>query len=298
MKRETRSSAILLLLDGLGIGRREPSQNPLAAFQPRVLRIFEDGLGPFPRHGRAFRTEVGLGVPGRPQSATNHTALLTGVNAPQLLGRHLTGYPNRRLRELLAEKSLFRRMKERGLGPAFANAYRDEFFTQRPRWVSATTVMCETSGTPFFRMPDLIAGRTLSFDFTNRLLRERGYQVPERTPAQAAQILVELTREHDLVLYEYFLTDLAGHRGKFAEAVRVLRALDTFLAELVERLPPETSLIVTSDHGNIEDKSHGRHTQTDVATMCWGSFLPDVDGESFSLTALCPLLVGHFREHR
>ncbi len=285
-------SAILILIDGLGIGPRNPAVNPLAAFQPRVLQIYRDGLGPLPRDGRAVQTDVQLGVAGRPQSATNHTALLTGVNAPRMIGRHLSGFPSPRLKTVLAERSLFKRLRERGASTAFANTYRDEFFTNRPRWVSATTVMCETSGTPLFRMPDLAAGRSLHYDFTNRLAREQGWEVPLRTPGEAAAILAALAEDHHLVLYEYFLTDLTGHRGTMAEAVALLESLDEFLGELVEALPRQTSLVVTSDHGNIEDMSHSGHTENPVATLIWGPMADRPAEGTLALTDLSPLIEG------
>ena len=39
-----------------------------------------------------------LGIEGLPQSATGQTALFTGINAAQLLGRHLFGFPNQPFR--------------------------------------------------------------------------------------------------------------------------------------------------------------------------------------------------------
>lgn len=264
-------SAILILIDGLGIGPRNPAVNPLAAFQPRVLQIYRDGLGPLPRDGRAVQTDVQLGVAGRPQSATNHTALLTGVNAPRMIGRHLSGFPSPRLKTVLAERSLFKRLRERGASTAFANTYRDEFFTNRPRWVSATTVMCETSGTPLFRMPDLAAGRSLHYDFTNRLAREQGWDVPLRTPREAAAILAKLAVQHHLVLYEYFLTDLAAHRGTWEEQTTQARRVEELLDAVLDEADLERHrVVVVSDHGNLEDGEGRLHTRNPVPLLAAG----------------------------
>ncbi len=263
-------SLVFVFIDGLGIGRQDAETNPLAAFEPRVLRLFQDRLGPFPSSGRCLPTDAAMGVEGLPQSATGHAALWTGENAAQLLGRHLTGFPNQQLRELVESRSLFLRLKRRGLQPVFANAYRPEFFQRRPNWVSASTLMCESSGVPLLTLDDLRKGRALYMDFTNLLLRRMGFDVPLRTPSQAAQVLLEIARPCDLCFYEYFLTDIVGHRGTFEEAAGLLETLDEFLFNLVKGLEPEQSLIITSDHGNIEAMDHSRHTANSVPTLLWG----------------------------
>ena len=56
--------------------------NPLARGD-FLLSRFEDGGGsPLPRGGRAVLADACLGVPGRPQSATGQSAILSGENAP------------------------------------------------------------------------------------------------------------------------------------------------------------------------------------------------------------------------
>ena len=43
-----------------------------------------------------------LGVPGLPQSATGQTTILTGRNAPAVIGEHSGPYPSQALRDMLA----------------------------------------------------------------------------------------------------------------------------------------------------------------------------------------------------
>ena len=119
---------IFIFIDGLGIGSCDPRVNPLAAFQPRILRLYQNALGPFPFQGQCLVTDAQLNVAGTPQSATGQTTLLTGVNAATYLGHHLPGFPNRTLKELLAKHSLFRRLKQKGMQMTFANAYTPSFF--------------------------------------------------------------------------------------------------------------------------------------------------------------------------
>lgn len=273
------SSVLFIFIDGLGIGPRDSHSNPLTQFEPSVLRLFSDRSDPLPRNGVTLATDATMGVPGIPQSATGQTALFTGKNASRMIGRHLQGFPNQKLRQIIADHSLFKRLKQNGSRVTFANAYSPAFFEQRPRWVSATTAMCQSSKTPLRGFDELLAGRSLYMDFTNRMLRDNGYQVPLRTPAEAGQLLARLSQDFELCLYEYFLTDWIGHRGSLEEAARLLEELDLFLKAVIEAMPLErVSLIVTSDHGNIENMRTRRHTLNPVPTMVWGELVAGFRG--------------------
>ena len=112
-----------MFVDGVGAGAADAASNPLARGE-FLLSRFADGSGAaLPGGGGAALLDARLGVPGRPQSATGQATLLTGENAPALLGRHLLGFPDRTLRELLERRSIFRRLAAGGLRAAFANAY-------------------------------------------------------------------------------------------------------------------------------------------------------------------------------
>lgn len=287
------SSVLFIFIDGLGIGPQDPASNPLATFDGRVLRFFLNQAVSLPRSGLCLATDSRLGVKGLPQSATGQTTLFTGRNAARQIGRHLQGFPNEPLRLLLAEYSIFRRLKSRGLRVSFANTYTPRFFQKRPRWLSATTVMCETAGVDFFRLEDLLEQRSLFADFTNRLLQRQDLDVPLRTPAEAARILVEMSRSFDFCLYEYFLTDWVGHRGSFEQAVSLLRELDEFLAAVLETMDLDrASLVVSSDHGNIEDMARKQHTLNPVPTLLWGPIQRQFGRftEAFSLEGVTPTL--------
>src|ERR1700754_301069 len=194
----TEASVLLFFIDGLGIGERGPDNPfsylgdaaiPIAVFQNESLPSFLNGI--------VVPTDACLGVEGRPQSASGQTTILTGVNAPALLGKHKQGFPNERLREVLREHSLFLQLKQLGVGPlAFANAYSPRFFAARPRWVSATTVAVEAAGLPFRTDEDIREGRAVYHDFTNSFLVAGGAAVPLRTPEEAAEIVARVAGEH------------------------------------------------------------------------------------------------------
>jgi 2,3-bisphosphoglycerate-independent phosphoglycerate mutase len=122
-------SVLLFFIDGLGIGTRG-SENPLdgldnaeplALFQGEPLKAILDGI--------VVATDACLGVPGRPQSASGQTTILTGLNAPALLGYHKQGFPNKALLEIIREHSVFLQLARAGLAPiTFAIAYSKRFF--------------------------------------------------------------------------------------------------------------------------------------------------------------------------
>ena len=276
-------SVILIFVDGLGIGGREAS-NPFHISVPKgILTHFTDGAGArLPHGGLLAVTDPRLGVEGRPQSASGQTTILTGVNAPQLLGYHKQGFPNEKLRNVLSSKSIFRQLKERGIGPnLFANTYTPQFFTTKPRWKSATTVAVEAADIQFMRLPDLFGKKALFHDFTNRSLAAHGFDVPEYSAELAGQILGSLAGRYRFVLYEHFLTDKIGHDRDFAAARTHLPMLAAFVESCVANVDLENvAVILTSDHGNIEDLSVRNHTLNDVPTLIWGR------GRNFAASAI------------
>ena len=264
---------LLIFVDGLGVGTRGP-HNPLHVLGGAAapLSVFEDEEPDLALGGMLARTDARLGVEGRPQSASGQTTILTGVNIPRRLGQHKQGFPNEQMREVLREHSLFLRLRKLGPGPdIFVNAYHPQFFAKRPRWVAATTVAVEAAGLPFRTFEDLKAGRALFHDFTNRSLVERGAGVPERTPEEAAAILAALAAAHRFTLYEHFIADRAGHGQDERAALVILGELARFVRAVLSLVDlARTTVLLTSDHGNVEDLSTRNHTLNRVPTLAWG----------------------------
>ena len=110
---------------------------------------------------RVVPTDPCLGIPGRPQSASGQTTILTGVNAPAQIGYHKQGFPNQALRDIIQTHSIFRQLTDAGVAPiTFANAYSRRFFVERPRWVSATTAAVEAAGLNFRTIDDCESRRS------------------------------------------------------------------------------------------------------------------------------------------
>lgn len=284
---------LLFFIDGLGIGSRGPF-NPLDGLDDATpLNIFVDEEPELPFDGRLARTDATLGVPGRPQSASGQTTILTGINAPAALGYHKQGFPNQALREIIQQHSIFLQLERAGIGPnTFANAYTPAFFESRPRWVSATTTAVEAAGLTFRSLEDLRGGRAVFQDYTNRMLIERGLKVEPGTPESAAETLASLASAYRFTLYEYFITDKLGHAQDMQGARTVLIHLARFLRTLLARLNLEqTTVLLTSDHGNIEDLSTRNHTLNQVPTLIWGPHSESLCRRINSLADITPAIV-------
>ncbi|HVG28423.1 MAG TPA: alkaline phosphatase family protein [Pyrinomonadaceae bacterium] len=268
------SSVLLIFVDGLGIGTRG-AHNPLALLgaEASPLAVFRGEEPALPFGGALVRTDACLGVDGRPQSASGQTTILTGVNAPAALGYHKQGFPNEALRAIINEHSVFLQLRRAGVEEVtFANAYTPRFFHARPRWVSATTTAVEAAGLPFRTLEDLRAGRAVYQDFTNQLVIDAGFDVSPRTPEEAAGVLAEIVSRNRFTLYEYFITDRVGHAQDERAALHVLAQLARFVRAVVDGVDlTETTVVLTSDHGNVEDLSIRNHTRNLVPTLAWGA---------------------------
>jgi len=287
---------VFVFVDGLGLGDPDAPENPVRHGDLRLLANFlpsgwrpptEGGRPPslpevnrpclLPAPGRVIATDASLDLPGLPQSATGQTALFTGVNAARVLGRHLYGFPTRTLQRVLRESSVLKRMVEQGRSVLFVNAFRPIFFElgeavwQKPL-LSATTWANHAAGLGFRSFEDLRAGRAVYQDITHDSLPARGIDVPLISPEEAGANLAALARDHDFTLFEFFQTDKAGHARDEAKAVHELVKLERFLAAVSAGMDADgATLLVTSDHGNIEDLGTKSHTHNPVPTLILGA---------------------------
>ena len=287
------SKVLLFFIDGLGIGVRDEF-NPLATTEnvtPLAHFVGEQSDVPF--DGVMIPTDPRLGIEGRPQSASGQTTILTGINAPQHLGVHKQGFPNLILREVIAEHSIFLQLKNLGIEPnTFANAYTPKFFTEPQRWKSATTCAMEAAEQRFRKLPDLYGKDALFHDFTNRHLIESGFDAPILTAAEAGAILWQITAKHRFTLYEYFITDKIGHAQDHEKAAEYLPPLAAVIREVLSLTDLETTtVIVTSDHGNIENLAVKNHTLNDVPTLVWGRKRDEFAAKIKDLSDLTPAII-------
>lgn len=284
----------LLFIDGVGVGERDSAFNPLARGE-WLLSQFSDGSGTSLPGGGLTLLETTFGVAGRPQSATNQTALLTGEPAPQLLGRHVLGFPNPELRAILKRSSVVKRLRDAGRAATFANGYPAGYLAalglphpagEPPEVViparakhrlkaSATTLAFAAGDVPLRTLSQLRAGEALAHDVTGARPRDRGLDVPLRTPVEAAEVFWRAAEAMDFTLFEHFVTDEAGHAQDMALAESSLGTFDAFARAVLARKPADTRILICSDHGNAEDLRIRNHTRAPVALLAF----PPLDAE-------------------
>src|SRR6185503_4190507 len=197
---------LLFFIDGIGVGGDDPDANPLATGEFPTLRLTKS-LRPDSPSGppaMAHGLDASLGVPGLPQSATGQTSILTGVNAPAAMGRHISGFPGPALRKILLEHSILKVLREAGLDATFLNAFGPRFFEtpETARRLSATTVATLASGARFRDWTDLVAGRAVVHDLTHWRMREWGFDLELRTPEEAGAIIAREAARADFSLFE------------------------------------------------------------------------------------------------
>lgn len=289
---------IFIFIDGLGIGENDLRKNPFAQNRIKLFNFFQSDSFPkkIPYDGIVKPIDAQLGVPGLPQSATGQAALFTGINAARLLNKHLSGFPNKALRQLLEKHSIHVKLKNMGKRPAFINVYRPIFFEIGPkdllRFLSVTSIANWKANLKFFDFHDLRSEQAIYHDFTNIELIKRGFKVPLFSAEKAGQILAQASQKYDFCLYEYFMTDWAGHAQDFDYAIQLLSQLEKFITTLLQNTDlSRTLVILTSDHGNIEDLSVKTHTSNPVPLMVWGKQKDGFIARVESLTDVAPQLL-------
>ena len=280
------NGVLLFFIDGIGVGSDDPDVNPLATGEFPSLGLTQS-RSPLARVGpptQARGVDASLGIPGLPQSATGQTAILTGINAPEVMGHHMSGFPGPTLRRVLFEHSLLKRIREQGRSATFLNAFRPEYFTQphAQRRLSATSLATLASGARFRSWEDLLEGRAVAHDLTHWRVRERGYDLPLRTPEEAGAIIAAETMKSDFSLFEYFETDRAGHARDRERAMHCLGDLERALQTVLEQVDRNRlTVLVVSDHGNLEDLTVGTHTMNPAIFAAWE---PPKRGEPAAVT--------------
>jgi 2,3-bisphosphoglycerate-independent phosphoglycerate mutase len=274
---------LILFLDGFGLGSDNPDINPIAAAKmPTVHRLLGghplvESTSPFSDDFvNLYAIDAQLGVPGLPQSASGQAALLTGRNVPEEIGEHYGPKPNRAIAEILHDDNLFIQVQSRGGSSALHNAYPPRYFENirsGRRLYSAIPMAFDAAGVRLMDAEDLKAGNALSADFTGSGWNSQaGFPIaPQYSPLDAGLLLASLSKLYTVSMFDYWLSDFAGHRSSLPEAAELLEALDAVLEGLFRAWDKEHDLLViTSDHGNIEDSREGKHTYNQVPALLYG----------------------------
>ncbi len=315
---------LFIFLDGVGLGADNPAVNPLVRAQmphwQALLgghKIARDGYLPASEldhrlveadRATLLAVDARLGIPGIPQSATGQATIITGTNVAQQLGSHEGPKPTPPIIEILSKDTLFTRLQAQGKTATLVNAYPPRYFTsiEGGHHLPGVFAMAVTkAGIRLKTKDDLFNGQAISVDFTGDGWRSHlGYeQAPLLSPVEAGTRLWQLSEKADLAIFEYWLSDVAGHHRDMLAADSLLSMLDSVFGSLLDHWKDEEGLIlVTSDHGNLEDLSTRRHTLNDVPLLIIGShhlrekFIQQLNNNrgtrsKFDLTDICPAIL-------
>ncbi|HEY2980587.1 MAG TPA: hypothetical protein VGJ22_05365 [Anaerolineales bacterium] len=274
---------LFIFMDGIGLGADDPNINPFARAAMPFLRGLLGGRA-LTRRAAPYEDErttllaadAGLGVSGYPQSATGQAVLLTGVNLPAALGYHYGPKPNADVAAYLGSENLFARLTRAGKTSALLNAYPPRYFDgidSGKRLYSSIPLAVTNAGLQLLTKDDYFEGRAMAADFTGEgWAGFLGYpQAPVFTPESAGTELARLAAQYDFAMFEYWASDYAGHKQDMPSAVAQLERFDGVLNGLLEHRDMTRDLVlITSDHGNMEDLSVRRHTDNAVPVLLFG----------------------------
>jgi len=278
---------LIFFMDGVGMGSADPDANPFVRASLPILEnlliknwyLNEDSGGP----GRVSTTRASLiptdpnmGIAGRPQSATGQATLLTGRNIPMLVGEHYGPKPNTPVANLVKEDNLFKEVIASGGTAALMTPYPQPYFdhiNSGRRLLSSVPLAATSAGLDLMTADDLQAGRAVSPGFTGKGWHEHlGYlDIPILTLNEAGEQIAEIAGTYNFSFFEHWPSDRSGHRGSIELAVEHLEFIDEVLGGLLNNWDDENDLlIITSDHGNIEEKNHRQHSRNPVPTILVG----------------------------
>lgn len=251
----------------MGLGDVAPRDNPIIDHLPQLAAraggAFSAQLPPVVENNFTFvPISATLGHDGLPHSATGQAALLSGVNAAEVMGRHYGPWPGPTLQRFLTEtETLFDITEFR-----FANAYPDGYFASVTAGTfrrNSLAYAAAVRGQPGYTATQYQRGEGIAVDLAGERLG-----VSSNPEAEAVRA-VRLAGQAPLVFMDFWITDHFGHHRQTREAARWLLRFDAFVAHTA-RLAPDALIIITSDHGNLELANDKRHTRNEVPLIVLG----------------------------
>lgn len=278
---------LVLFVDGVGVGEDDRERNPFSAAPPvhltQLLRSGRATLAPL---------DATLGVDGLPQSGTGQYSLFTGDNGARRFGRHFGPWVPTALRADLRSDNLLTRARANGYRIAFANAYPEQLIEAahrsgefRPIGPLRTAVPLAAFGAGVLtrHIDALQAGEAVASEIVHDGWQQRVRpDLPSITPQAAGRNLGRIANSHDLTLFAHYQTDTAGHAQDLSVAVTALTLFDTFLGGILDALDSAATLLIVSDHGNLEDVTAG-HTRNPALGVVAGPAHEQVAAQLSSL---------------
>lgn len=272
---------LFLFLDGIGLGENNAEINPFAKAHMPFLESLLGGQK-LTQDAELVDNELvclravdaNLGVSGLPQSATGQAVLLTGINIPEKLGYHYGPKPNPEVAQFLNADTIFHKVIKANKKTALLNAYPPRYFDgidSGKRLYSSIPLALTNAGISLFTHDDYFAGKALSADFTGQGWHDfLNFPNAPLFDAHTAGIkLAELAQGCDFSFFEYWASDYAGHKQDMNSAVHQLEIVDSVLKGLLSTWH-DGLILLTSDHGNMEDLSTRKHTSNPVPLLLFG----------------------------
>jgi 2,3-bisphosphoglycerate-independent phosphoglycerate mutase len=310
---------IFIFVDGIGIGNADDS-NPFFASKADFLPLYQDSNGlPFLPESTPFKgIDACLGINGMPMSATGQTTLFTGINTPSIFNEHRDSYPDKQMRKIIRDKNIFSQLINLNFKPRFLNAFPGSahlfspaniqllnngefYFSQRfkslfKRSISVTTSMMVSNNMSPFSERDIVKRKALYHDFTNQSL-DKEYGIPNFSPELAAEILYNVSQDYDLLLFEYFMTDFYGHGFDIPDCIDLIQQLNRLIKHLISYMDEGSdTLLITSDHGNLEDGTTQYHTYNPVPLITWGYRSKSLRNSIDSIADVKPAVIEWFKK--
>lgn len=295
---------LFLFLDGIGLGEDNPETNPFTLANMPYMESMLGGkkltasAAPFESDHLSLKAiDPNLGVKGLPQSATGQAVLLTGINIPAELGYHYGPKPNPEVAQYLNGQTIFSQTVHAGKKATLLNAYPPRYFDgidSGKRLYSSIPLAVTNANLPLFTDQDYFAGNALAADFTG----EGWHSFLSITDAPlfeseaAGEELARLAKRYDLSFFEYWASDYAGHKQDMPWAVKQLETFDGVLKGLVANWDMANDLILlTSDHGNMENLGTRKHTAAQVPLLLFGDkTIRDAFANVSDLTGIAPTI--------
>jgi phosphopentomutase len=291
------NNVLMVFLDGVGIGKKDYQFNPFFKYGFKSFENIFDYIPSLDNQRLSngthflFPTDASLGVEGLPQSGTGQASLFCGFNAPKFVGKHYGPHPYSTTIPRLQRDNLLVYFRDKYKSSYFANAYPKAFFdyvnSGRSR-LSVTTLTCQLAGIRLNRVSDVRAGNALTAELTNERWNQRlGYKLKVIKPKTAARRLLRISEKYKFTLYEYYLSDHIGHLRLANEFEKIFSELDEFLFTLLAEVDSKKmTLIICSDHGNLEDLSVKTHTRNPALTITAGKSAKEIAENAKDITQI------------
>lgn len=302
-------SFYFIFWDGVGYGKKSPRINPFFAAQlPTFEQLFNGNLPSL--SFKKFSSDVvslspvntTLRVSGLPQSGTGQCAMMTGVNAAKHIGKHFGPHPYSTLIPIIKEKNLFVRLQQINKTFFFANGYPKRYldYLFSPKGKIPTIALAYLSAGKILNTHvDIQNRQAISADITGSRWSELGHpQVSQTHPRDAGELFYELGKKVDLIFFEYFVTDHAGHSQEMKTATEMLERMDGFLEGMLRHFDVYNDILfLISDHGNVEDLSIKTHTRNAVPLIVIGKQHSYFSSRIRTLVDVTPTIVSFFMQH-